>query len=1008
MSDTIIRRFGAPPGAPGVEVVERPSVSSLADPRFGAAAMFGVLKRGPMGVAIPVSSRRQYDMIFGDPRESTWHLFADGSHLTPDAIDGFFQTSAGAGTLLVTRLDLDGKARAASVVLKSRSGQDVLRVNAANEGRWGGKAGSVPWTPVITCTSRTFACVSPGVMADEFVGAIAQFEDVSGKEYQIISNTESAPGSGEVVFTVAAQYDLIADGVSGPAGLSGLASYSRYQSITGTIAYPLLMSTTGTTTLSQTTLLGSGTSYSSELQVGSNVYFAGEARVVTSITSNTTATIDAPFELDGEEGVTLETENRTITGTETTFETDLEEGQTLFVEINGERQGRVVAEIISDTELVLNSGYTEEVPASTQVSVIGLEVTGSDSSFTTELSAGDVIVDPFRAGEAVTVAEVVDDSTIVLSRQFSGNFTDVQLAVQAGRVDVELTSSVDEGLAVVVGQGSRFPETHFSLNIYFNGSLVLAVPDVSLDRSDPLFVEDAVNEIGSNVAYRASGKNYQTWVTCESLWDSAYTTSKQSDVRPANGSGTAMAVTRTRLYTVADFEYKRAIGHFLLPNPYEEYRNQIRITDAAPPIEIPGTVSSTDLIVNGTGTVFTEYFMRGDYLYDPHTNTVRQITGIISDTEMRIDAPFPQNMPALTKAMRAGYVQVGQSNDLTVASAVGEQFMVAYPTSLTSGYDGNMSHLLPFYWSKFFDLDVNHLENAAYGRNYGLIRFAAPGVTDISIINAAKTYAENTSYEYRAELPLSFQTAPAAESYINQELGRSDFITLAFPSYGYISNPLGSGQRLVPLSGVIMGGESRVSVDHQGYHHPFAGVRATLTGVTGLPFEVPRSDEGVANTAGLQIIKMVAGNIVCWGDRLPSQTNTYRFIHIRRCQSNYNRIFIEASALQELLFQPNQPDLASKLNLILRNFTRREYQKGVLARQLTFQQAVQINMGGSNNSSIVADEASRDEIVEIINGALSVSLRVTYSGVLERLVLNIGPDTLVSEFGNTLDQATSA
>jgi hypothetical protein len=458
---------------------------------------------------------------------------------------------------------------------------------------------------------------------------------------------------------------------------------------------------------------------------------------------------------------------------------------------------------------------------------------------------------------------------------------------------------------------------------------------------------------------------------------------------------------------VADFSYSRAIGYFLMPNPYEEYRNRIRITDAAAPIEIPGTVSSTALVVNGTSTVFTEHFLRGDYIYDPNTQTARQITGIISDTEMRINAPFPTDMPALTKAKRAGFLQVGQSNDLTTSTAVGEKFMVAYPTPLTGGYDGDMSRLLPYYWSKFFDLDINHLENASYGRNYGLIRFSTPGVTDISIINAAKTYAENSSYEYRAEIPTSLQTAASAESYINQELGRSDFITLSFPSYGFVSNPLGSGQRLVPLSGLIMGGESRVSVDHQGYHHPFAGVRATLTGVVGLPFEVPRSDEGIANTAGLQIIKVVGGNVVCWGDRLPSQTNTYRFIHIRRCQSNYNRIFIEASALQELLFQPNQPDLASKLNLILRNFTRREYQKGVLARQLTFQQAVQINMGGSNNSSIVADEASRDEIVEIINGALSVSLRVTYSGVLERLVLNIGPDTLVSEFGNTLDQGTS-
>ena len=130
-----IRRFGVPAGAPGIEVIEKSGANALADPRYGTSFMLGTLKRGPMGVAIPVTNKRQYDLLFGDSRDSTWHLFNDGSHLLPDAIDGYYTTGGGAGMLWITRLLLDGKATKSELVLKNRVGADALKVMAANEGR---------------------------------------------------------------------------------------------------------------------------------------------------------------------------------------------------------------------------------------------------------------------------------------------------------------------------------------------------------------------------------------------------------------------------------------------------------------------------------------------------------------------------------------------------------------------------------------------------------------------------------------------------------------------------------------------------------------------------------------------------------------------------------------------------------------------------------------------------------------------------------------------------------
>ena len=94
-----IREYGPPPGAPGIKVREVPGIAPLADANYGAAFFMGVLKRGPEGVAVPVSSRREYNQLFGDPNDDRWHLFPDGSHQTPDAIDGYFRTAAGRGTL---------------------------------------------------------------------------------------------------------------------------------------------------------------------------------------------------------------------------------------------------------------------------------------------------------------------------------------------------------------------------------------------------------------------------------------------------------------------------------------------------------------------------------------------------------------------------------------------------------------------------------------------------------------------------------------------------------------------------------------------------------------------------------------------------------------------------------------------------------------------------------------------------------------------------------------------
>ncbi len=996
------RLFGPPVGAAGVDVLERSGGNALSDPNFGAISFYGWVKRGPIDVAVPVRSRREYDEIYGDASNPRWHLDVRGAHLTPDAVDGFFATGGGAGTLWLTRIRL-GNERPASVVLKNRFGADALRISAANEGRWGGQGNQVASTPVIVATSRTFTLAAPGVQANEFMGAEATFSGAPGKTYVVVANTAAAPGSNEVIFTVSAQYDLVADGVAGPVALTGTTAYNRYRTLTGTIAFPRYRTLTGTVNINGTVLTGTGTDFSTDLRVGSNVYFGGEARVIQSITSDTTATINAPFTAGGT-GVTIQVDNQVVTGTSTTFVTDLTPGSRIYVTIAGQLQSRVVESIASDTSLRLASGFTEALSSGTQVQVDNLTVTGTDTLFTTELQVGQFIVDPNRAGQTVRVTAITSATSLTVDRPFAANFAAAQLTRQNQLGSVVLVAPVNQGLSVEVSQGLRFPQTHFSLVVNFNGSRVLNIPDASLDPEDPqgLFVEPLVND--SNVAYRRGSTNYQKYITAEVLWTAAYTTTPEADCRPCNGAGQILEVSRDTLWTVGSFDYSKAVGNFLYPNPYEQPRAFFRVKSSRAPLSLQGTISSTGVAVTGTGTNFQSVLAPGDYLYDPNTNTVRRVRLVNSDTSVTLDTAFPTNVPALTSAWRAGYLKVDQGYDLTSVADRGDRFLVIYPTALERGYDGDIANILPFNYTQYADIGRNHLENATFGLNQGLIRIATPGVSDIGIQRAFAAYASAKAYEYRVELPSQLTSVPSAEAFVINSIGRDDFITAAFPSYGFISNPLAAGERMVPLSGDIMGGESARAVAVQGYHNPFAGINAILPRIIRLPYESNPTDESILNVSGIQPIKIQDGRIVVFGARSPSRSPTYDFTHIRRIQSNYVRIFLEARTLLELLFRSNQPQLADQVIMILNNFARREYRKGVMSNYLSFAQAVQIN-GEIQSQGVLSDVGSQDALVQIINGKLKIFFRYVPTGVLERLTVEAGPDILVAQFGNTLTQS---
>lgn len=987
-----IREYGKD-NSPGIRVREVSSSNSIPDPIYGTSVAIGNTRRGPMGVLVPVRSSRTYGETFGDPSDRTWHLFENSAHLLPDFVDDYFTNSAGAGVLFVGRLPFKN-ARCSEIILKNRLGSPALKITAANEGRWGGAYNVLPPGPVVVATPRTFTRVSPGVKANEFAGAEAEFSDVAGRLFRIAANTEAHPVSGEVVYTVGAQYNLLFDGVTGPVTITGTASYVTLINLTGTVAFPLFKPVTGTAAVNSTVITGVGTAFTTELKIGSNVYKDGEARVITSITSATTATISEAFSTDGT-GLTLQIDNLTVTGTGTTF-TNLAVGDRLYVTVDQEQEWRTVAAIVSATSLTLSSGFSNALSAATAVQIDNLVVTGTGTAFTTEFSLGSFIVDPNRSGAMVKVTAIDSATSLKVEKPFSRNFSAAQLTKQQQLASVTLAASANTGLSVRVVQGERKPETHFGLEIFFNGSKVLTIADASLDPADPDFVEAAVDQ--QNVAHSTGVTTYNSWIKATNLWTSDYTTDPAFDVRPCNGAGTILHLTASRLYTVANLDYTSSVGELLYPNPYDYPRSYFRVQNAVAPKTLTGTLSSTGVNVTGTSSLFRTELKPGDYLYDPASKTVRKVRVVQGDTTCVLETAFAENLDALTKGQRSGYLQTAEAYDLTLNTEVGKRFFAVYPEILTRGYDGNTANLSPSLFSHFLDPDTNLIEKAVINQNLGFLRVFCPGISDISIQKMGSLLAEQKAFEFRCEAPSYITNSAVAESFVNKQLGRSDFITLSFPSYGYKANPLGNGYRFVSLSGYIAGGESRRARANQGYHFVYAGVDAVLPGIVKLPVALDPSDEAILNNTGIQPIIMLDGNAVVFGARSPSISQTYKFTHIRRIQSHYIRVLIEARNLLSLLFLPNQPGTLDLIVLMLEQFARNEYAKKVLTNFLGFREAVDIS-GSFDAQNSNSEQAVQNSVVTIVNGELYVQFFYVPTGILEVLSISVGPQVLVDRYG---------
>lgn len=532
----------------------------------------------------------------------------------------------------------------------------------------------------------------------------------------------------------------------------------------------------------------------------------------------------------------------------------------------------------------------------------------------------------------------------------------------------------NEGKAVSIElrDGDTNPDTEFGIFVYVDGDLVSQYPDLSVNPADSNYWENVINNDTANYEIEA-----------EDLWTGAYT----ADVRPANHYGKIDTVTTLVLTAVIhDFTINSPGGGdptFALGTTTDKMVKQkltITMTGATAGdvvSDVFGALGSCTLgtefnPVTGAGGAVKNKFCPPFTVSAGGTALVATDTLVINYKPFVVDALIGGFLyPDKVNAKRERYritdndhksITVADGSDLTTSGAPGDEFMVVAKLEMEGGRDGN-ADVTDTHYIQAWDPNTS-LFNRIVDRNFGLVKYATPGVNATAVQKAGVAYAAARNHQYRIEVPSSITTDPEAEAYVNDTIGRSQYMAVAFPSYAYVPDPIGGNEgklKLSPRTGEIQGREARIAVDNLGYHKAEAGVDAILPAISKLTTEDRPLDEELLNPRGVAVIKVKQGNFVIWGDRLPTPDPTWKWKHQREQMSYYEHVLQEN--YDWIIFAINNPETRQRALQSLRNYFRNEYRNQALDNDVSFEEAAILKLDREINPDDV--KAAGDMVAHI-------------------------------------------
>lgn len=554
-----------------------------------------------------------------------------------------------------------------------------------------------------------------------------------------------------------------------------------------------------------------------------------------------------------------------------------------------------------------------------------------------------------------------------------------------------------KALSVVVKDGDENPDTEFGLFVYVDGNLVLQKPNLSMDPTSSRYWVDMVNN---------DTGNYE--VTATDLWTGAIT----ADIRPANHYGIIDTVTATVLTAlISDFTVNSPVAGgdptFALGTTTDRMvKQKITITMTDP---TTGTVVSDIFGALGTctlGTLFDPVNGAGGALVNkfcpPFTATAGGTALVATDTLVINYKPFvPDELiggyvyPDKANAKREKYrivdndhkaVTAADGSDLTASGAPADSFLIEAAREFEGGRDGNADLADADYIGQAWNVDSSPF-NRIDGRNMGIIKFATPGITATAVQNAGKAYADAKNHQYRIEIPSATVTDDAADEYVNDTIGRSNYAVNIFPSYAYIADPEGNGEgrlKLVPVTGMVHGREARIAADNLGYHKAQAGTNATLPDIVKLPTGERKIDEELLNPRGINVIVKKQGNFVIWGDRVASIDPTWKWKHQREQMSYYEHVLQEN--FDWIIFALNNVSSQQRVLASLTSFFLPEWTKGALDGD-AFSDAATLKIDSENNTDATKDAGDMfaDIVLRLVGVVERLRIRIGKAGIFESL-----------------------
>lgn len=635
---------------------------------------------------------------------------------------------------------------------------------------------------------------------------------------------------------------------------------------------------------------------------------------------------------------------------------------------------------------------------------------GTDLSETTLDTELTMLKDEWK-GATLTLSGVAGKTYTVLSNTTAGVLTvqpDMTMSTDYGAATDEGWSLVlghdsEKALTIRVGNGEVSPNTDWSMDVYLNGQSYLRWPNLSMDPESKFYFVRLINDDGRNDVVEAEDLNAPNSVTASK--------------RPANGWGTSSAVT-ARTLTVIPFQYTTTVGDTDVTialgalTSAMQYAENLRIvfTSATefdvyslilgnPTGAATGVKLNPSALTVGTAVDPTSDFDSNWKMIPPFT-----ITDGGSESPEAADEILLEYRPLRPNGLKDGLITPDivnasseafrilsntvsvitiVSGDMTVNATAGDKFYVTYPEIMTGGYDG-IADIDDTDYTQQMDYLTTPLKSLK-DENKGLIKLAVPGITSSVVQQSCAALAELMDWQFRCEVPVANVTEQQAVDYIINTLGLNDFMVGAFPSYGYVPDPLRSGAlKLSPLTGKIHGVEARIARDNRGYHKVAGGVDGILTGVNKLP-TVDDLNDAVLNGIGLQTIRRKRFGYTIWGGRTLAADPQWKFKPHREAMSYYGNQIL--SGFDFAVFRLNNQETRNIVRTSLIAMFLQFYQNGAFDGN-TFEDAVQIDLSAEANTllSIAAGELHARVTVRLVGMVERVQVTIGQKGILEEIV----------------------